>query len=98
MISLKHIFTITFKNILISEKFTEMDIVANAYILFIAGFETVSTSMSFCLYELALQKEVQDKVRKEIMEVRSKNNGEINSECINELHYLSMVIKGKSNL
>lgn len=72
-----------------------MDIVANAYILFIAGFETVSTSMSFCLYELALRKDVQDKVREEIMEVKAKNNGQINSECMNDLYYMGLVIKGK---
>ncbi|VVC43860.1 Cytochrome P450, E-class, group I,Cytochrome P450,Cytochrome P450, conserved site [Cinara cedri] len=76
-----------------NEKFTEMDIVANAYILFIAGFETVSTSMSFCLYELALKKDIQDKVRNEILEVKAKYNGQMNSESINELHYMSMVIK-----
>lgn len=74
-----------------------MDIVANAHILFIAGFETVSTSMSCCMYELALEKNIQDKVRNEILEVKSKNNGEINSECMKELHYMSMVIKGRAN-
>lgn len=74
-----------------------MDIVANAYILFIAGFETVSTTMSFCLYELALRRDIQDKVRKEILEVKSKYNGEINSESSNELHYMNLVIKGKIN-
>lgn len=83
------------KSYAIPEKFTEMDIVANAYILFIAGFETVSTSMSFCMYELALKKDVQDKVRKEILDVKAKYNGQINSESINELHYMGMVIKGK---
>lgn len=88
---------IIFLEILILEKFTEMDIVANAYILFIAGFETVSTTMSFCLYELALRKDIQDKVRNEILEVKSKNGGNINSECVNELNYMSLVIKGKSN-
>lgn len=72
-----------------------MDIVANAYILFIAGFETVSTSMSYCMYEMALRKDVQNKVRKEIMEVKAKHNGTISSECLNELHYMGMVIKGK---
>lgn len=72
-----------------------MDIVANAYILFIAGFETVSTSMSFCLYELALRKDIQDKVRNEIMEVKSKYGGKLDSNCLNELDYMGMVIKGK---
>jgi len=85
----------TFGTVLIVEKFTEMDIVANAYILFIAGFETVSTSMSFCMYELALRKDIQDRVRKEILDVKSKYNGQMSSECLNDLHYLGMVIKGK---
>lgn len=71
-----------------------MDIVANAYILFIAGFETVATTISFCLFELAARKDIQDKVRDEIMEVKAKNNGKIDSECVNELHYMGMVIKG----
>lgn len=74
-----------------------MDIVANAYILFIAGFETVSTSMSFCMYELALRKDVQDKVRDEIIQVKSKHNGQMSIECLSELHYMGMVIKGKPN-
>lgn len=69
---------------------------ANAYILFIAGFETVSTSMSFCLYELALRRDVQDKVRNEIAEVKSKYNGVMSSECVNDLRYMGMVIKGKN--
>lgn len=88
---------VIFFEIFILEKFTEMDIVANAYILFVAGFETVSTTMSFCLYELALRKDIQNKVRTEILEVKSKHDGKISSECINELNYMSLVIKGKSN-
>lgn len=81
--------------VLLLEKFSEMDIVANAYILFIAGFETVSTTMSFCLYELALRKDIQDKVREEIVEVKSRHNGVINTETTIELHYMNLVIKGK---
>ncbi|XP_050540333.1 uncharacterized protein LOC126904972 [Daktulosphaira vitifoliae] len=76
------------------DKYSELDIVANAHILFVAGFETVSTSMSFCLYELALRKDIQDKVRNEILKVKSENNnGELNSDCLGKLHYLHMVIK-----
>ncbi|XP_050539634.1 probable cytochrome P450 6a13 isoform X3 [Daktulosphaira vitifoliae] len=75
------------------DKFSEMDIVANAYILFVAGFETVSTSMSFCLYELALHKNIQDKVREEIIGIKSKNDGKLDNDCLCDLQYLNMVIK-----
>jgi len=34
--------------------------------MFAAGFETVSSTVSYCLYELALNKSIQDKVRQEI--------------------------------
>lgn len=77
-----------------SEKFTESQIVANAFVLFAAGFETTSSSISFCLYELALKKQIQDKVRAEIKMKRVKYNGETNNDYLAELDYLEMVIAG----
>nr|QRY28566.1 cytochrome P450 CYP6CY6 [Sitobion avenae] len=74
------------------EKFTESQIVANAFIMFAAGFETVSSAVSYCLYELALNKSIQDRVREEIQLKLSKNDGQINHEFLMELHYLDMVI------
>lgn len=76
-------------------KFEEMDIVANAFVMFAAGFETVSTAMSFCLYELALKKHIQDRVRAEIISMKAKHNGEINNEFLMDLHYLEMVLAGQ---
>lgn len=72
-----------------------MDIVANAFLLFAAGFETVSTAMSFCLYELALKKPIQDRVRAEMNSMKVKHDGEINNEFLMDLHYLEMVLAGQ---
>ncbi|KAL4096784.1 hypothetical protein QTP88_021668 [Uroleucon formosanum] len=74
------------------EKFTETQIVANAFVMFAAGFETVSSTISYCLYELALNKSFQDRVREEIQLKLSKNDGQINHELLMELHYLDMVL------
>lgn len=76
------------------ERFSESQIIANAFVMFAAGFETVSTAMSFCLYELALKKHIQDRVRQEINLKLSKNNGLINNELLIELNYLDMVLAG----
>lgn len=76
-------------------KFEETDITANAFVLFVAGFETVSTAMSFCLYELALQKPIQDRVRKEMNMTKSKHNGEISNEFLVDLQYLELVLTGQ---
>ncbi|XP_025417942.1 probable cytochrome P450 6a13 [Sipha flava] len=75
-----------------SVKFEETDILANAFLLFAVGFETVSTAASLCLYELALHKQIQDRVREEINTVKFKYNGEMNNEFLIDLQYLEMVL------
>ncbi|KAL4096794.1 hypothetical protein QTP88_021678 [Uroleucon formosanum] len=74
------------------EKFTETQIVANAFVMFTAGFETVSSAVSYCLYELALNKSIQDRVREEIQLKISKNDGQIDHTFLMDLNYLDMVI------
>lgn len=72
--------------------FTDDMLLAQAFVFFIAGFETSSSAMSFALYELALQPELQDKLRKEINEVNERNNGKLTYESINSMEYMSMVL------
>lgn len=62
--------------------------------MFAAGFETVSTAISFCLYELALKKHIQDRVREEIKLKISKYNGVVNNDFLTDLNYLDMVLSG----
>jgi len=76
------------------KKFAESQIVANAFVMFAAGFETVSSTISYCLYELSLNKSIQDRVREEIQLQLSKNDGQINHELLIDLNYLDMVIAG----
>lgn len=55
------------------------------------GFETSSTAMTFALYELAINQEIQDKARDEINSVIEAHDGKITYEALNEMPYLSMV-------
>lgn len=64
--------------------------------MFAAGFETVSTALSFCLYELALKPHIQDRVREEITSKLSENNGAINNDFLVDLNYLDMVLAGNN--
>jgi len=82
--------------ILFLERLTETQIIANAFGLFAAGFETLSSSLAYCLYELALKKNIQDRVREEINLTKSKHNGVIDHDFLNDLNYLDMVIAGNS--
>ena len=73
-----------------------MDVIAaQAFVFFLAGFETSSTTMTFCLYELACNPDIQTRLREEIDAVLSKYDGKITYEAINEIDYLDKVINGE---
>ncbi|KAK5644105.1 hypothetical protein RI129_007950 [Pyrocoelia pectoralis] len=73
-----------------SISFSEM--VAQVYVFFIAGFETSSATMSFCLMELCLNPEVQEKLREEVNLILNKHNGTITYESLKEMTYMDAVI------
>jgi cytochrome P450 family 6 len=71
---------------------------AQAFVFFGAGFETSSTTMTFCMYELSLHQDIQERVREEIDVVLKKYDGKITYEAIQEMEYLDKVVAGKTYL
>ncbi|XP_035722243.1 cytochrome P450 9e2-like [Vespa mandarinia] len=68
------------------------DIVAQAFIFFLAGFDTSSTLMCFMVHELAVHQEIQDRLRQEIDEVLLRTNGELTYEELSKMEYMEMII------
>ncbi|NP_001352069.1 cytochrome P450 6a14-like [Apis mellifera] len=66
---------------------------AQIFIFFAAGFETSSTLISNALYELALNPNIQDKLREEIKKFESQNDEEWKYETIKKMDYLEKVIQ-----
>ncbi|KAL6421538.1 hypothetical protein ACFW04_014293 [Cataglyphis niger] len=64
---------------------------AQAYVFFLAGFETSSTTATYCLYELAQHQDIQDKIRQEIDEML-KQHGKLTYNAVNEMTYLHKVV------
>ncbi|XP_053692628.1 uncharacterized protein LOC128741078 [Sabethes cyaneus] len=70
---------------------TLQEIAAQAFVFFLAGFETSSTAMSYCLYELALNAEIQDKARKDVLD-SIQRNGSISYDAVQDMPYLDQCI------
>ncbi|KAJ8913632.1 hypothetical protein NQ315_007349 [Exocentrus adspersus] len=73
-------------------KLTMDEAAAQCFVFFVAGFETSSTTMTFALYQLAVNQDIQDKVRKEIKIVLAKHDNQITYDSLNELKYMKQVI------
>ena len=56
------------------EGLTEGEIVAQSLVFFLAGYETVSATLTNTSYLLALHPEVQERLREEINSVMDKSN------------------------
>ncbi|XP_061395800.1 LOW QUALITY PROTEIN: probable cytochrome P450 6g2 [Musca vetustissima] len=67
-------------------------LVAQAAIFFTAGFESSSATMSFALYELARNPEIQERVREEVRTVLINSGGKLTLRNIESLEYMQMVI------
>jgi cytochrome P450 family 6 len=72
---------------------TIQDIAAEAFIFFLGGFDTSSNLISFVLFELANNQDVQKRLRDEIFDAVNENGGKFTYEMIFEMKYLEMVIK-----
>lgn len=66
---------------------------AQAFVFFVGGSETSSTTMSSLLFEMAVNEEVQNRLRSEILDVL-KETKDITYEALNRMKYLDMVING----
>ncbi|XP_069683724.1 cytochrome P450 9e2-like [Periplaneta americana] len=70
----------------------EETIIAQSLLFLLAGFETSSTLLTFASYELALNQDIQQKLRNEVEEVLGRYKGQCTYEALQEMNYLEMVL------
>jgi cytochrome P450 family 6 len=71
----------------------DIKMAAQAISFFSAGNDTTAMTLSFLLYELALNQDVQDRLRQELRE-NCDENGDFTYEVLHKMKYLEMVLKG----
>ena len=70
---------------------TDDEVIAQAFVFFIAGYETTAATLSYISYELALNQDIQNKLYEEIKTVQDEK-GTIDYETLVKLPYLDAVI------
>ncbi|KAF8796996.1 Cytochrome P450 3A11 like protein [Argiope bruennichi] len=75
-----------------SKKLSMDELVSQCVIFFLAGYETTASTLSFASYLLALNPDVQDKLREEVDKAIAETNGELTYETVQNMKYLDNVI------
>lgn len=71
---------------------TVEQIAAQSFIFFLAGYETSSSTMTYCMYELSINEDVQEKARKCVCEAIEKHGGELSYDTVSDMEYLERCI------
>lgn len=75
-------------------KLTFDEMCAQALLFYSAGYETSSSTLSYCLFELARNPDVQRRVQHELDAVLQKHNGVITYEAVQDMDYLDCCLDG----
>lgn len=71
------------------------EMAAQSFLFFGGGFESSSTTMAFCMYELARNQEIQQKACEEIDMIFEKYDGVLSYDSIMEMKYIKYCIEGE---
>lgn len=74
---------------------TYNELTAQCFLFFIAGFEPPTVALTFAFLELALNPEIQEKLREEISLVLQENENKLTYKNIMGMKYLNKVVHGK---
>ncbi|XP_058462589.1 cytochrome P450 9e2-like [Malaya genurostris] len=76
-----------------SFKMTDLDMVAQCLIFLFAGFDTVSTCLTFLVYELTINTDIQQKLYEEVEQTAKQLDGfPLNYEVLQKMKYMDMCV------
>lgn len=67
---------------------------AQVFLFYVAGYDSIASTLSYTLYELANNPDVQRKVQENIDATLMKYNGELTYESIMDMKYVENCFKG----
>lgn len=77
----------------VKREWSDNEIVAQCFLFFVAGFETSSTALTFAMYELARNQDVQQKLFEEVQETNKKLAGQkLSYDVLQKMRYMDQVL------
>lgn len=72
---------------------TDDEIIANAWVFLLGGFETTANALTYCAYLIATHPDVQEKLHQELMDHLGESSGDLETDYnkISQLTYLDQV-------
>lgn len=67
-------------------------------IFFLAGYESSAGLMTFFMYEMAKNPDIQQRVHDEIQEVLQRFDGNVSYDALNEMKLVEACIEGESSV
>jgi cytochrome P450 family 6 len=81
-----------FMNLLVQLKKQEVvtveQIAAQSFIFFLAGYETSSSTMTYCMFEFSINEEIQEKARQSVKDALTKHGGQLTYDSVADMNYL----------
>lgn len=70
----------------------------NLFVFFAAGVDTSTSVITYCLLELARNKNVYNKARKDVLDTFKKHNNTFSYDSVQSMKYLDQCINGSFNI
>uniref|UniRef100_A0A1B6L4Y4 Cytochrome P450 n=1 Tax=Graphocephala atropunctata TaxID=36148 RepID=A0A1B6L4Y4_9HEMI len=74
------------------EGLTIEEIAAETFLFFRAGYDSTANTIMFCLYELACNSKIQEKLHQEVEEVLDRHKDAISYQALQEMTYMDQVV------
>ncbi|XP_055619245.1 probable cytochrome P450 9f2 [Toxorhynchites rutilus septentrionalis] len=76
-----------------SREWTDNELIAQCFLFFLAGFDTLSSCLSFLTYELALNPDIQKRLYEEVLQIDQSLNGKpLTYDSLQKMQYMDMVV------
>lgn len=70
---------------------TVEQIAAQSFVFFLAGYETSSSTMTYCMFELSINEQIQEKARQCVLDA-IKKHGSLNYDAVGDMDYLEQCV------